>query len=114
MEAQQFGLREERYEIINGQRVLVKVYDPVPSPKAPWQMTDEELGIAPNCGPDVTKVTYNGVTQHLQKWAKQTGISYTILKRRLAEGWDVDDLLRVRPGSKEERYVSKGGGNGAA
>jgi hypothetical protein len=107
MEPQQFALREERFEVINGQRVTVRVYDPVPAPKAYWELTDEELGLVPKA--DVSRVTYNGVTQHLQVWAKQTGIPYKILRDRLWAGWDVDDLLRVRPGSKEEHYVTPSG-----
>jgi hypothetical protein len=45
-------------------------------------------------------ITIDGVTQTISKWAKQSGVSHTTIKRRLNNGIVGTDLLKPTGESK--------------
>lgn len=47
---------------------------------------------ANNCRRNIL-ITYQGRTQTLAQWARETGLSYDALKRRLRLGWSPEDIL---------------------
>lgn len=38
-------------------------------------------------------ITYNGITESLSYWAKETGMTYNILQHRLNNGWNHKDII---------------------
>ena len=114
MVSRQYALLDEREDIIHGQKVWVKVFEPVPSPMPGYMYISEELQPDPSANErrrfDIERVTHAGKTLHLQTWARKVGIPYRILRRRLMDGWQPEDALRVMPGSAEEQRI--GGSNG--
>lgn len=43
---------------------------------------------------------FNGVTQCLSEWARQTGISITVLHSRLKRGWSAEQALTIQKATK--------------
>lgn len=41
-------------------------------------------------------ITYNGKTQNMTQWAKETGVRRELIKDRLKSGWSVEDALTKR------------------
>lgn len=52
-------------------------------------------------------ITFNNKTQCLKDWSKDTGITYSVLRDRLAAGWSVERALRT-PVRKLTRKVTNG------
>ena len=42
-------------------------------------------------------LSYNGKTQTLQEWSKETGVSYTTLLYRIENGWKLEAALTLQP-----------------
>lgn len=60
-------------------------------------------------------ITFNNVTQSLNKWAKQIGLTYSALFERIEHGWSIEDALTIpkqfaRPskdGFKSTKFAQK-------
>jgi hypothetical protein len=52
-------------------------------------------------------ITANGKTQSLILWAKETGISYSVLNMRITRGWPSEDVIGIPLGNKGSRYQVK-------
>lgn len=48
-------------------------------------------------------ITYNGKTQTLYQWAKETGLTYSALRHRFDRGWDIEKILTTPVNNKYKK-----------
>jgi len=46
------------------------------------------------------KLTFNGKTQHIAAWERETGLGKRTIRDRLARGWSVEDALTLPAGAR--------------
>ncbi len=56
---------------------------------------------------NTVRLTLNGVTKCLSEWADECGINRNTLRRRLANGWSVEDAIRLKPLPRGRRYSGR-------
>lgn len=54
---------------------------------------------------ELIAITYNGVTQSLQSWAKELGMNDSKLDYRIRQGWPVEDALYGRPKGPKRKPI---------
>lgn len=55
------------------------------------------------------KMTYNGITKTMSEWSNDLDISYTTLRKRLNDGWTVEDAIEkpmIKSNIREEYHKS--------
>jgi hypothetical protein len=52
------------------------------------------------------RITFNGKTQNMRAWAKETGIAYITLAKRFERGWSIEEAL-TEPIHEEKRRKKK-------
>lgn len=52
-----------------------------------------------------TKITFDGVTKTIPEWAREVGISYNSLRRRISEGWPIERCLTEPRGKSGPQSV---------
>lgn len=58
-----------------------------------WATPQEQTDNRPCC----RYVTYNGKSQTIKAWAKETGIHYNTLRERFNRGWSAERALTIKP-----------------
>lgn len=54
------------------------------------------------------KLTFNGKTQHIAAWERETGLGKKTIRDRLLRGWSVEETLTMPPVPPKERSKRRG------